>query len=102
MVIVNGTPSARSAFQSAPNHHLVVHVFDRATGRAVTPARVAIAYRHGADGQIRTLSVLEMQAVGPGVQSSHFGNNAFLPSVAYTMFVMVNRKRLIYDVTIPS
>ncbi|HTV92365.1 MAG TPA: hypothetical protein VMG98_06580 [Verrucomicrobiae bacterium] len=89
MLVVGGaTPVAPDA-PSHPNHHLIVHVYDAATGKADTNATVTITYA-SASGASHRLPIVEMQAIGKGPQSTHYGNNLYLPDGNYTVTVTAN------------
>jgi hypothetical protein len=93
MMVVGGAAPVPPDAASHPNHHLVFHVFD-AAGNAVQGARVTIVYASaaGATSAIgpTQLPVVEMQAVGKGPQSTHYGNNVTLPPGTYNVTVTVN------------
>ncbi|HUA07925.1 MAG TPA: hypothetical protein VMA98_01540 [Candidatus Acidoferrales bacterium] len=88
MLVVGGAAPVRMDDPSHPNHHLIVHVFDKTTGKAITNANVAIRYSSG--GAAHSLPIVEMQAIGKGAQSTHYGNNLYLPDGNYTITVTVD------------
>jgi len=97
MLVMGGaTPVAPDA-PSHPNHHLIVHVFDAATGKADTNATVTIRYA-SASGGAHELPVVEMQAIGKGPQSTHYGNNLYLPDGNYTVTVTANGNTATFSV----
>jgi hypothetical protein len=101
MLVVGGaTPLAPDA-PSHPNHHLIVHVFDKATGKAVTTATVTITYA-SASGPARDLPIVEMQAIGKGPQSTHYGNNVYLTDGTYTVTVTANGNTTTFSVAAKS
>ncbi len=78
-----------------PNHHLVVHVFDKKTGKAETGAAVTMSFepvdRKGKPaGAAQQVPVVIMQAVGKGPRSTHYGNNVTMPAGRYRVTVTVN------------
>jgi hypothetical protein len=95
MLIVGGLPRVPVGATPAPNHHLIVHVFDRTSGKAVTDAKVQMSIRPvGADGHpngpSRDVPVVTMQAIGAGAASTHYGNNLVIPAGDYMVSVIVN------------
>ena len=95
MLIVGGLPPVAVGATPAPNHHLIVHVFDNASGMAVTDAKVQMSIRPvGADGhptgRSTDVPVVMMQAIGAGAASTHYGNNLVIPAGAYVVTVIVN------------
>jgi hypothetical protein len=93
MMVVGGAAPVPLNAASHPNHHLVFHIFD-AAGNAVQGAHVTIVYASvpGEPSAIgpTQLPVVEMQAVGKGPQSTHYGNNVTLPPGTYDVTVTVN------------
>ena len=51
MVVKGGAPPVQPDAPSHPNHHLVVHVYEAASGKAATNATVAIGYTPLRDGK---------------------------------------------------
>ena len=83
---------------SHPNHHLVVHVFDAKTGKAITDAMVSMNFQRLDDkgrpnGAVVDVPVVVMQAIGKGPQSTHYGNNVAMPNGTYSIAVTVNGKK---------
>jgi hypothetical protein len=78
MEIEGGATPVTPDAASHPNHHLVVHVFDRKTRQAVTDATVTMSFasldrrRSSPGGQIE-VPVVVMQAIGKGPASTHYG-----------------------------
>ena len=93
MMIVGGATPVPPNAASRPNHHLVFHIFD-AAGNAVRGAHVTIAYAPTAGDATGTnvtqVPVVEMQAVGKGPESTHYGNNVTLAPGTYNVMVTVN------------
>lgn len=95
MLIVGGLPPIAVGSTPAPNHHLIVHVFDRTSGAPVTDAKVQMSFRRvGADGHPSgphtEVPVVTMQAIGAGAASTHYGNNLVIPAGHYVVTVIVN------------
>jgi hypothetical protein len=104
MEIEGGATPVMPDAASHPNHHLVVHVFDRKTRQAVTDATVTMSFasldrkRSPAAGQIE-VPVVVMQAIGKGPASTHYGNNVTMPAGRYKVTVGVNGKTAVFRVT---
>jgi hypothetical protein len=90
MMIVGGAAPVPLDAPSHPNHHLVFHIFD-AAGNVVQGAHVTIVYALATgDTTPTSVPVVEMQAVGKGPASTHYGNNVTLPPGTYNVTVTVN------------
>jgi hypothetical protein len=90
MVVIGGAAPVPPDAVSHPNHHLVVHVYDRATGKALSGAHVSMTVASAAGGSPSAVPIVEMQAVGKGVDSTHYGNNVTLAPGTYDVTVTVN------------
>lgn len=95
MQIEGGAAPVAPNADSHPNHHLVVHIFDKQTGKVVTDASVTMTFTPlDANGKPSvtpvTVPIVVMQAVGSGPQSTHYGNNVTMPAGRYTVMVTVN------------
>ena len=71
-----------------PNHHLVVDVVRQKGGKAVTDAKVTLTVvplnaKGKADGKAMRVPVVEMEMIGKGPQSTHYGNNVELKPGLY-------------------
>ena len=101
MVHMPGMPMAMGTTdQGKPvNHHLEVHMYDKATGTVVTK----IMLTNQATGESRALaSVVAMYDVKEGRKDLHFGSNLFLPDGKYTVRVVVGGETVVFkgvDVT---
>lgn len=94
MLVIRGAAPVRVDGPLHPNYHLIVHVFNRATGSVVQDADVVMRYAAlsgSADRATHVLPVVEMQAIGGGPLSTHYGNNVALRPGAYRVTVTVNR-----------
>jgi hypothetical protein len=89
MLVVGGAAPVQPGAESHPNHHLVFHVYDATSGKALTGAHVSIAYRRSGGAAV-PLPVVEMQVIGKGPESTHYGNNVTLPPGTYDVKVTVN------------
>jgi hypothetical protein len=95
MLIIGGAKPIATDAASHPNHHLVVHVFDAKTGKAITDALVSMNIQLLDDkgrpnGAVVDVPVVVMQAIGKGPQSTHYGNNVVMPNGSYSIAVTVN------------
>jgi|WetSurMetagenome_2_1015567.scaffolds.fasta_scaffold77198_4 hypothetical protein len=98
MLIMGGANPVAIDAVSHPNHHLVVHVFDAKTGKAITDAMVGMNFRLLDDkgrpnGAVVDVPVVVMQAIDKGPQSTHYGNNVVMPNGTYSVAVTVNGKK---------
>jgi hypothetical protein len=105
MLIMGGAQPVDMHASSHPNHHLVVHVFNAKTGKAVTNADVAITYKMldkkgkpSADSA--AVPIVTMQAIGKGAQSTHYGNNVTLAPGTYSIRVLVNGAKTSFTVAV--
>jgi len=105
MLIMGGAKPVALNAASQPNHHLVAHVFDVKTGKAITKAKVRINYQeldskgkpHGA---VVHVPVVIMQAIGKGPESTHYGNNVMMPDGTYVITVIVNGKKMEFQMAV--
>ncbi len=104
MEIEGGATPVPPDADSHPNHHLVVHVFDKKTSKAVTDATVTMSFvardaKAKPTGASSEVPVVVMQAVGKGPASTHYGNNVTMPAGRYDVTVTVNGKKAEFDIT---
>ncbi|MGO9787886.1 MAG: hypothetical protein ACLPL5_13905 [Stellaceae bacterium] len=95
MVAKGGATPVPPDAPSHPNHHLVVHVHDAASGKVITDAAVTISFTpedaSGKDsGPATQVPVVVMEVSGKGAASTHYGNNVTMPPGAYHVDVTVN------------
>ena len=95
MVIQGGAAPVKPDADMHPNHHLVVHVFDRKTGQAITDAKVSLSFEplgrgNKPAGASVEVPVVNMQAIGQGPKSTHYGNNVVMPPGPYRVTATVN------------
>ena len=88
MLIEGGAAPVAPDANSHPNHHLVVHVFDRKTGQVLSDAKVTLSFEpldsKGKSARASTeVPVVVMQAIGAGPKSTHYGNNVVMPAGPY-------------------
>jgi|GEM_PF-1009506 hypothetical protein len=105
MLIMGGAAPVAPDAESKPNHHLVVHVFDAKTGKAVTDATVSMSFRPidasgKPSGDSVEVPVVVMQAIGKGAQSTHYGNNVTMSSGKYSVAVTVNGKKAAFKIDV--
>ncbi len=104
MVIEGGAAPVAPDADSHPNHHLVVHVFDKPTGKVVSDATVTMSFvaldaKGNPTGTPSDVPVVIMQAVGKGPASTHYGNNVTMPAGRYSVSVTVNGQKAVFAVT---
>jgi hypothetical protein len=95
MLIVSGAEPVQPDASSHPDHHLVVHVFQKTTDQAVTNAKVrltvqALDAKGQPTGKVRKVPVVRMQMIGKGAATTHYGNNVSLPSGDYRVEAIAN------------
>ncbi len=105
MVVERGAQPVEPNDSSRPNHHLVVHVFHNATGKAVTDADVKLSFQKLGPGGQPTgnptqVPVVEMQVIGKGAATTHYGNNVKMPSGTYQVNVSVNGETAAFQVQV--
>ena len=103
MVIEGGAAPVKPDADTHPNHHLVVHVFDRKTGQAITDAKVSLSFEPLGGGKKPAgasveVPVVIMQAIGQGPKSTHYGNNVVMPAGAYRVTATVNDEKALFRV----
>jgi hypothetical protein len=103
MEIQSGGPVMMNA-ASHPNHHLVVHVFDKKSRQPLTDASVMMKFtplgrRGNPTGAPVEVPVIVMQAIGKGPASTHYGNNVTMPAGRYLVTATVNGQTAVFNVT---
>ncbi|HTV73243.1 MAG TPA: hypothetical protein VME66_06040, partial [Candidatus Acidoferrales bacterium] len=58
MIVIGGAAPVQPGSRLEPNHHLVVHLYDRASGKAVRGAHVTITYAPAGSMMSMTLPVV--------------------------------------------
>jgi len=99
MLIISGAKPLALDAKVHPNHHLVIHVFNTKTGKAITNAKVEMSFQSLDDkgipaGSLIEVPVVVMQAIGKGIQSTHYGNNVVMPAGPYSVLLVVNGKNV--------
>jgi hypothetical protein len=105
MLIMGGEAPVSPIAETNPNHHLVVHVFDAKSGKAITDAIVTMSFiAIDAKGKPRgneiKVPVVIMQAIGKGAESTHYGNNVSMAEGKYAVTVSVNGKKTKFTITV--
>jgi hypothetical protein len=95
MVAKGGADPVKPDSPSHPNHHLVVHIYDAASHKVVSDAKVTISFTPvGVDGKptgpATQVPVAIMEASGKGAASTHYGNNVTMPPGSYRVEFTVN------------
>lgn len=99
-VMLGGTMAMGGMGGPMPNHHLELHVYNRATGTVVASAMVAITIRTAAGKLLERPPIAEMRGVTSGVSDTHFGNNVALKDGHYRVDVQVDSARASFMVTL--
>ena len=104
MEIEGGAAPIAPDADSHPNHHLVVHIFDKTTAKVVADATVTMSFvaldaKGNPTGAPSDVPVVIMQAVGKGPASTHYGNNVTIPPGRYSVNVTVNGQKVVFAVT---
>jgi hypothetical protein len=107
MLIVGGAKPLALDAQPHPSCHLIVHVFDAQTDKALTDADVNMEYqlisKHGElKGTTVQVPVVIMQVIGKGPETTHYGNNVVLPDGAYLVTVVANGKKAVFYIDVSS
>jgi hypothetical protein len=107
MLFISGAKPLAPDADVHPNHHLVIHVFNAKTGKAITNAKVEMSFQSldekgNTSGSPTEVSIVVMQAIGKGAQSTHYGNNVLMPSGPYTVSVIVNGEKLNFKINVPD
>jgi len=104
MEIEGGAAPVAPDADSHSNHHLIVHVFDKKTGKVVSDATVTMSFvaldgKGSPAGTPSDVAVVVMQAIGKGPASTHYGNNVTMPAGRYRVTVTVNGKQVVFIVS---
>jgi hypothetical protein len=103
MLIIGGAEPMSLEANANHNRHLVVHIYDAGTNKAITDAKVSMNFQQlDAKGKPMgtpvDVPVVVMEAIGKGVESTHYGNNVVMPAGSYSVSVMVDDKRTDFQV----
>ena len=96
--------SAGSSGTMAPMgamRHLELHVYDKASGKAVRGANVHITVRNAAGGMAMTVPIAVMYGIAEGEKDWHYGNNVDMPPGSYVVDVSANGEKARLTVTVP-
>jgi len=107
MLIVGGAKAVAMDAQPKPNCHLIVHLYDAQTGKALTDANVSMHFQlldkdGKPQGPEQKVPVTVMQVIGKGPETTHYGNNVVLPDGTYTVTVMVDDKKTEFHIVVSS
>ena len=103
MVIERGAKPVAMNGPMHPDHHLVVHVLRKKGGKAVTDARVTLTVvplnaKGKPDGKAMGVPVVEMEMIGKGPQSTHYGNNVDLKPGLYRVVAHVGGRKALFRI----
>jgi hypothetical protein len=99
MLILGGAEAIQPNASSHPDHHLVVHVFQKTTNKALTNANVHLTVqpldsKGQQTGKALKVPVVRMQVIGMGAmgaaETTHYGNNVTLPLGDYRVEATAN------------
>jgi hypothetical protein len=107
MLAVGGAKPLGLAAKPRPDHHLIVHVFDAETGKALSDAKVTMEYRAldvagRPQGHWKKVPVVVMQVIGKGPETTHYGNNVVLPDGRWAVTVTANGKKAEFDISVSA
>ncbi len=121
MLILSGAEPVQPDAPSHPDHHLVVHVIQKATGEAVMNAKVSLTVqaldsKGQPTGEVQRVPVVKMQMIGMGGMGSmgnmsgmgsmggaattHYGNNVSLPPGDYRVVATANGHRAYFVIKV--
>ena len=103
MVTEGGAAPVKPDADTHPNHHRVVHVYDRKTDQAITDAKVSLSFEplgrgNKPAGASVDVPVVNMQAIGQGPKSTHYGNNVVMPAGSYRVTATINGEETVFRV----
>jgi len=103
MLIISGAEPLSLDAKIRSNRHLVVHIFDAKTGKAITAAKVTMNFqpldaKGKPSGNSVEVPVVIMQVVGKGLESTHYGNNVVMPAGSYLVTVVADGKKVGFQV----
>ena len=103
MLIISGAEPLSPEANTRPNRHLVVHIFDAKTGKAITTAKVSMNFQQldakgKPTGDSINVPIVNMQVIGKGLESTHYGNNVVMPAGSYSVTVVANGKKVAFQV----
>jgi len=101
MVVIRGAKPLPPDAETKPNLHLVVHVSDSLTTRPISNAKVRMRFRSLDEKSMQTgtpvdVPIVEMQAIGKGEESTHYGNNVVMQNGPYLIDVEVNGSKITF------
>jgi hypothetical protein len=102
MLILGGAEPVQPDASSHPDHHLVVHVFQTTSNKALTNAKVRLTVqpldsKGQPTGRALKVPVVRMQMIGMAgmggmgaAETTHYGNNVSLPPGDYRVEAIAN------------
>lgn len=79
------------------NHHVEAHVYDTATGAAVSDVMPAISIMNQATNSSRDLqSLMAMYDVTVGTSDLHYGANIYVPDGIYTVTITIGQDKVTF------
>jgi hypothetical protein len=105
MLILGGAEPIEPDAPSHPDHHLIVHVFQKTTGKAITNAKVSLAVqpldsKGQPTGRVQKVPVVRMQMIGKGPETTHYGNNITLPPGDYRVEAIANGHPVYFTINV--
>jgi hypothetical protein len=117
MLVLGGAEPVEPDAPSHPSHHLVVHVFQALTGKALTDANVHLSFQPldssaKPTGSAQAVPVVRMQMIMPAMSSmegmngmdaaatTHYGNNVSLPTGDYRVEAIANGHRADFKIKV--
>ncbi|HTT76613.1 MAG TPA: hypothetical protein VMF50_11635 [Candidatus Binataceae bacterium] len=112
MLILGGAEPVQPDASSHPDHHLIVHVYDKATHQPLQDAKVQLTLqRLNSEGQpigkAEAVPVVKMQAIASKdgkdagiVRSTHYGNNVTLAPGDYRIVADANGHKATFTIDV--
>jgi hypothetical protein len=103
MLIIRGAAPVAPDAESKPNRHLVIHVFDYLTSMSISNAKVKMTFQTlDENGELKgtpvVVPVVEMQSIGKGEGSTHYGHNVVLQDSPYLVDIEVNGSKMKFKI----
>jgi hypothetical protein len=103
MVVVRGAEPLAPDAITKPNRHIIIHLYDSLTSKPILSAKVKMTL-HALDekGELTGIPidvpVVEMQSIGMGEGSTHYGNNVVMQNTPYLVDIEVNGSKLKFKI----
>jgi hypothetical protein len=103
-VMISGSMAMQGMGMHGPmvNHHLELHVYQKATGKVVNNAMVSISVYSAKGMLVEKVPIVTMQGIKEGPQDFHYGNNVYLKNGSYSVHVQVNMTKATFMITLGS